>query len=139
MEKKKLTVVEKFEDTIAFLRGETPPNGSTVEEIIVFQNERMAQTIKKNASGSNSERKPTAKQLENAVLKEQIVAIISSAAEPMTSTDIGKAVGESSNYRISALLGQLVRVTASGKENPNAPLVRTEVKGKAYFSLAEQE
>lgn len=128
--KKKLTVVEKFEDTIAVLRGEAAPNGSTVDELIAFNQERMAQTVKKNASGSKVERKPTAQQIENEGIKEQIVAVLSSAIEPMTATAVGKALGIESNHRVSALLTQLKK---------DGTVLREEVKGRAVFSLPKGE
>lgn len=137
MDKKKLTVVEKFEDAIALLSGKTPEHGMIVEQAVAFLQERKAQTVKKNASGSKADRKPTAQQIENASIKEQIVAVLESATEPMTATDIAKAVGCDSNYRISALLGQMVKVTASGKVNEGGVLDRTEVKGRAYFAIAK--
>lgn len=128
--KKKLTVVEKFEDMIALLNGETPPHGSTVEEMVVFAEERKAQTIKKNASGSNAERKPTAQQIENEGIKEQIICVLANTTNAMTATDIGKALGIDSNHRVSALLTQLKKTGA---------VVRTEVKGRAMFSLPKDE
>lgn len=138
MANKKMTVVQRFEDMIAVLNGEPAPNGSTVEELLVFAEERKAQTIKKNASTSKTDRKPTATQVENAGIKEQILVALDGVSAPgMTSAEIGKAIGCENNYKISALLGQMVKVTAGGKENPDAPLVRTEVKGRAYFALAE--
>lgn len=137
MDKKKLTVVEKFEDAISLLNGETPEHGMTAEQAVVFLQERMAQTIKKNASGSKADRKPTAKQLENAGVKEQILNILSTSVEPMTASDIGKAIGCDNNYRISALLGQMVKVTAGGKVNESGVLDRTESKGRAYFAIAK--
>lgn len=134
---KKLTVVEKFEDAMAILRGEVAPNGSTVEQAVEFLAERKAQTEKKNASGSKAERKPTAQQLENAKLKEQIMVALEGASEPMSASDISKAVGCDNNYRVSALLGQMCKVTAGGKTNENGVLDRTEVKGRAYFAVAK--
>ena len=128
--KKKLTVVEKYEDMIALLNGETPPHGSTVEEMVVFAEERKAQTIKKNASGSNAERKPTAQQIENEGIKEQILNVLATATKPMTATDVGKALGIDSNHRISALLTQLKKAEQ---------IVRTEEKGRAYFALPKDE
>lgn len=134
---KKLTVVEKYEDVIAMLNGENPANGLSVEDAVAFIEERKAQTIKKNASGSKAERKPTAAQIENAGIKEQIYAALVAADKPMTSSEIGKAVGVENNYRISALLGQMVKVTAGGKVNEDGVLDRTEVKGRAYFAVAK--
>lgn len=136
MANKKMTVVEKFEAVEALLNGNEAK--LTVEQALEFVAERKEQTIRKNASTSKTDRKPTATQVENAKVKEQILVALEGVSAPgMTSAEIGKAIGRENNYKISALLGQMVKVTAGGKENPDAPLVRTEVKGRAYFALAD--
>lgn len=134
---KKLTVVEKYGAVMAMLRGESSEVELSVEDAVAFIGERKAQTERKNASGSKAERKPTAQQLENAKLKEQIMVALEGASEPMCASDIGKAVGCDNNYRVSALLGQMCKVTAGGKTNEDGVLDRTEVKGRAYFAVAK--
>ena len=75
------------------------------------------------------ERKPSARQIENASLKEQIVA----SMEPntlYTVTDMLKnfeVCAEMSSQKVSALISQLVAENA---------VVKTVDKRKAYFSLA---
>ncbi len=66
--------------------------------------------------------KPTAKQIANDGIKEQIISVLVNAEEPMTAKAIGEAV-ECSTQKVSALLKQMDTVN------------RTVVKGKALFSL----
>ena len=97
------------------------------DDLVEFVDGRVAQLDKKNSA----ERKPTAKQVENAGFKADIVAFM----EPNTqylSADITKGVpsivaaGISAN-RVTAMLTQLVN---------DGTLVRTEDKRKNYYSLA---
>ena len=66
---------------------------------------------------------------ENAEYKVLILDVLEAADKPMTITDIIKADSNlpNSNQKISALVTQL-------KES--GEVVRTEVKGRAYFALA---
>ena len=126
---KKMNMVSKFAAVKAMLNGEVV-EGFTLAEAMTFIDERIAQTEKKNASG-NGERKPTKTQLENEGIKEQIVATLSAIGEPTTIDGIQKAnaeLAEFKNQKISALLTQLIK---AGR------VVRSEVKGKAHFALAE--
>lgn len=97
------------------------------DDLVEFVDGRVAQLDKKNSA----ERKPTAKQVENAGFKADIVAYM----EPNTqylSADITKGVpsivaaGISAN-RVTAMLTQLVN---------DGTLVRTEDKRKNFYSLA---
>lgn len=96
-------------------------------EIVEKWQAMLAQIDKKNSA----ERKPTAKQVENAGFKSDILA----ALEPdtlYTAADVAKAVPSVvaaglSVQRVSAMLSQLV--TAGS-------LVRTEDKRKNFYSLA---
>lgn len=89
----------------------------------------LAESLAKKASG---ERKPTAKQKENVGFKADILAFMESGVQ-YTIGELAKSVpsisacGMSAN-RVSALVKQL---------KDNGDVVRTEVKGKAYFALAE--
>lgn len=127
----KLKVVDKFGAIKAMLNGEKVENFS-LADAVAFIDERIAITEKKNASG-NGERKPTKEQIANEGVKETIVAVLDAIGVPATISDVQKnsaELGEFSNQKISALLTQLVK---GGK------VIRTEVKGKAHFALAEQE
>ena len=82
-------------------------------------------TEKKNAN--RGEAKPTKTQLENEGIKSVILSTLST--EPMTIGELVKANAELtgfSNQKVSALLTQLLKAKA---------VVRTEVKGKAFYAL----
>lgn len=124
----KLKVVDKFDAIKAMLNGE-PVENFSVADAVAFLDERIAITEKKNASGG--ERKPTKEQIANEGVKDTIKAVLGEIGVPATITDLQKAsaeLGDFSNQKISALLTQLVKGGA---------VVRTEVKGKAHFALAE--
>lgn len=127
---KKLTIVEQYDKVKALLNGEVVED-YTIEQALQFLTERSAQTAKKNASGGG-ERKPTKTQLENEGVKEQIVAVLATATEPMSIGDMQKADATlpSSSQKMTSLVTQLVKSNA---------VVRTEVKGRAYFSLPTEE
>lgn len=133
----KMKVVDKFAAIKAMLNGEKVENFS-VEDAIAFVDERIAITEKKNASGSGADRKPTKTQLENEVIKQDILAYLATQSEPVTIGAIGKAVGIESNQKVSALVTQMLTVR-KGVAVPDGKVIRSEVKGKAYFALAEQE
>lgn len=79
---------------------------------------------------NSKDRKPTATQQANEIIKQDIVAYLDCQDKPQSITDIIKGAegcAELSNQRVSALVRQL-------KES--GIVVRTEVKGRAYFSLA---
>lgn len=126
---KKMNMVDKFVGVKALLKGEKV-EGFTLADALEFIDGRIEQVNKKNASG-NGERKPTKTQLENEGIKQTLLGILSANGKPMTITDMSKASAELdglSNQKISALLTQLVKANL---------VLRTEVKGKAYFAVAE--
>ena len=122
----KMNMVDKFTAIKAMLNGEKVENFS-IEDAVKFLDSRIEQTEKKNASGGG-ERKPTKTQLENEVLKEQIVQYLSTCTKPVDVGTVGKAIGIESNQKVSALLTQLRKV---------GTIERTEIKGKPYFALAQ--
>ena len=131
----KLKVVDKFSAIKAMLNGEKVENFS-IAQAVEFIDERIAITEKKNTNGG--ERKPTATQIANEGIKEQILEVLAVAEKPMTNGEIAKAVGSDQPNKICQLVAQMLTVR-KGEINPNGKIVRTEVKGKAYFALAEQE
>lgn len=112
---KKLTIVEQYDAIIAKAKG------ILTEDEIAFLTERKELTAKKNAS-----RKPTKVQTENEKVKDAILGFMEKG-KSYTVTDIQKGVGIESNQKASALIRQLKN---------DELVVRTEDKGKAYFSLA---
>ncbi len=112
---KKMTIVEMYESIISKVDGVLNANE------IDFLKERAELHAKKNAS-----RKPTKAQAENEGIKENILNFMESG-KAYTVTDIQKGVGLESNQKASALIRQL-------KESDL--VIRTESKGKAYFTKA---
>ncbi len=112
---KKMTIVEQYEAIIA------KAEGVLSAEDIKFLNERKDLHAKKNAS-----RKPTKAQAENEEIKERILELMADGVS-RTVTDIMKAVGLESNQKTSALVRQLKDADL---------IVRSEVKGKAWFTKA---
>ena len=118
----KITVRSQFEAVKAVLlaQGET--------ELAEFIDGRIAQTVKKNST----ERKPTAKQIENEGYKADILAWMDSgvtyaAGDVLKGVPSVVASGMSIN-RVSALLTQLCEAGA---------IVKTVDKRKNYYTLAE--
>lgn len=110
-----MTIVKQYEAIIAKCKGVLS------ESEIAFLNERAELHAKKNAS-----RKPTKAQTENEGIKEQILAFMESG-RAYTVTEIQKGVGLESNQKASALIRQLKEADL---------VVRSEAKGKAYFTKA---
>ena len=118
----KVTVRSQFEAVKAILlaQGET--------ELAEFIDGRIAQTVKKNST----ERKPTAKQIENEGYKADILAwmdcgVTYAAGDVLKGVPSVVASGMSIN-RVSALLTQLCEAGA---------IVKTVDKRKNYYTLAE--
>ena len=111
----KMTIVKQYEAIIGKCEGVL-----TAEEI-KFLVERKEAHAKKNAS-----RGQTKTQKENEGIKASILEFMEKG-KTYTITDIQKGVGLDSNQKASALVRQLKEADL---------VVRTEEKGKAYFSLA---
>ena len=99
---------------------------------IDFINHEIELLEKRNSKGGD--KKPTAKQLENADLKTVILDFLAdNPDDKFTITDMWKKIPvlanntEMSNQRISAIVNQL--------KNENL-VAREEIKRKAYFSIA---
>lgn len=134
---KKMKVVDKFAGIKAMLNGEKV-EGFTLAEALAFLDERISITEKKNASGSNADRKPTKEQIANEGIKQEILNFLATQTEPVPMGEIMKAVGIESNQKVTALVSSMLTIR-KGEVNPNGKVVRSEVKGKAHFALAEQE
>lgn len=112
---KKMTICEQYEAIIGKVEGVL----STAE--IEFLKERCELHAKKNAT-----RKPTKAQSENEGIKASILDLMEEG-KAYTVTEIQKMVGLESNQKASALIRQLKEAEL---------IVRSEVKGKAYFTKA---
>lgn len=112
---KKMTIVEQYGAIV-----EKCKDILTADEI-AFLEGRAELVAKKNAT-----RKPTKAQAENEDIKAKILEVMESGVS-YTVTDIMKMVGLESNQKTSALVRQLKEADL---------VVRTESKGKAYFTKA---
>jgi hypothetical protein len=111
----KMTIVKQYEAIIEKAKGVLSQGE------LDFLKQRAELHAKKNAS-----RKPTKAQAENEAIKTSILEFME-VGKSYTITEIQKAMGIESNQKTSALVRQL---------KDNDLVVRSEVKGKAYFSLA---
>lgn len=82
------------------------------------------------ARRSSTPAKPTKTQVENESYKAAIVDILAENDRPMTISEMME------DSRLDGLKNQRVNALVTQLKNANR-VVRTEVKGKAYFSLAE--
>lgn len=133
---KKMKVVDKFAGIKAMLNGEKV-EGFSLAEALAFLDERISITEKKNASGGG-ERKPTKEQIANEGIKQEILNFLATQTAPVPMGEIMKAVGIESNQKVTALVSSMLTIR-KGEVNPEGKIVRSEVKGKAHFALAEQE
>lgn len=125
MEKTKLTKRDYFK----MLAGVVENSGvDNREELQAFINHELELLDKKSASRGTA---TTAKQKENEDLKEYIMGILTEINRAVTITELQAEdvrLGELTNQRISAMLKQL---------KDEGKVVRTELKKKAYFKIAE--
>ena len=132
--KKGLTVIEKYTAITEMLNGTYEGEFST-EQALAFLAERIEQTAKKNASRSaeTGEKKLSPTQKANETAKDGIIAYLAKIGTAQAVADIMKyaTVCEGkSNQWLTQMLTQL--------RNENR-VVRTEVKGKAYYGLPSTE
>ena len=126
MENKKMTKAQKY--ALALSLSDVQANPILVE----FFNAEIELLKKKNAT----DRKPTAQQVANDGIKEKILALMADGTS-RTVTEIMKAIPElasGSNQHATALVRQL---SDQNGTCPNSPLVRSEVKGRAYFTARQ--
>lgn len=114
---KKMTIVEMYEAIMGKCEGVLS------KEELEFLASRKDLVAKKNATRKPT---PTKAQEENEGIKAQILEYMSDGVS-RTVTDIMKGVGLESNQKTSALVRQLKEADL---------LVRTESKGKAWFTKA---
>ena len=119
-----MTKREKFEMLANLTEVKSNP---MLMEFIEHEMELLA---KKNTS----EKKPTAKQTQNEVIKTNILSVLTEG-KVMTVTDLLKNVPDlpedMTNQRMSALLRQMYN--KDNLSDPAYPLTRIEEKRKAYF------
>ena len=119
----KMTYVKALDMVMASLP--TDFNAEAMEKLTALR----ASLVKKSAS----DRKPTAKQMENEKLAERALDVLVQAGKALTVSELMQAdaeFGAMSNQKVATLLRSLVN---DGK------VKREEVKRKAYFSPADAE
>ena len=123
---KKPTIIDNFNDILNVLEE----NGLLTDERKAFLEKRIEVTAKKNASGVNGEKKLSKAQEQNELYKTAILNEMEKG-KSYTITDMCKelptCVELDSPNKVNALVKQM---KDSGK------IIRSEVKGKAYFTLA---
>lgn len=117
------TKKEMFAQVIAMVNGEEVR--ATKEQLITFAEHEIELLNRK----SGAARKPTKTQIENEIIKNNILDILADNDRPMTISDIMEddRLKGLRNQKISALVTQLKKADK---------VVRTEDKKKAYFTLA---
>ena len=125
MANKKITKRDRFNELLAL--AEVKANA----DLKAFVEHELELLAKKNSA----DKKPTAQQEANEAIKADILAVMS--AEPnrlFTITELLKAVpscADLTNQKVSAVVRQMV--PPQGDQ-----IVRTEKKGRAYFSLPNE-
>jgi len=123
---KKVTKAMRTNDIIAYLRGEAPANGLSVEEMISYLEHELELINKKSKSGSGN-RKPTATQVHNEEYKTQILAFLNEQEAPVSAFDVAANV-EITVQRAAALLTALAKMGA---------VTKSKEKGKNWYKIAE--
>lgn len=122
MENKKMTKAMKFDVLLSIEEVKSNPM------LVEFINHEKELLAKKNVS-STGEKKMTAVQIVNEGIKEAILDTME-VGKTYTITDLTKVVPECADLttsKVSALVKQLLTAEK---------VVRTEVKGRAFFALA---
>ena len=113
-------------DYFNILKESYPKTAENYDAVIGFIDHEIELLGRKNTAL----RKPTAKQVENSNVKDEILECMT-PGEKYTVTDLLKTVpslAEASNQKATALMRQLVL---------DGLVVKTEDKRKSYFSIAE--
>lgn len=126
----KKTIIEQYEEIKAILKE----NGLLTEEKEQFLDKRIEVTAKKNASGSNGEKKLTPTQVANQGIAFAIHEHLATAGKALTISQMIKEIPTCSvlsNQKINGILSKLY----SNDKHPlaNPMFVRFEEKGVAYF------
>ena len=114
-------------DYFAILRASYPEDAANYKDVIAFIDHEVELLDRKNSG----ERKPTATQQMNAVIKERILDFMKpnrlyTVTEIQKGVEVPEGVDELSNQKVSALLRQL---DDAGK------VVKTVDKRKTFYSL----
>ena len=120
----KVTKRERFAQLMEIVKASDVENSA---ELVSFIEHEVELLTKKNSRSG----KPTKTQVENEVIKTQIVSILERVGKPMTVTQLlaESELADLSNQKVSALLTQLRKT---------GEVVRTIEKKVAFYSLADE-
>ena len=105
------------------------------EEEVKFVEHELELLDRKSTGGG--EKKLTATQIENEGHKAEILNFMTEGTL-YSITDLIKSIpsfGEFTNQKVNALVKQMYADVKKGQNTNDFPLVRSELKGRAYFSL----
>lgn len=126
----KKTIVTYFKEIKDILSD----NGLLTDELDAFINKRIEVTEKKNASGSNGEKKLTPTQIANKGIAKAIFDYLKSSNKALTISGMIKEIPACADLSNQKINGILIREYDSVKyPNSNPLFVRVEEKGVAYF------
>lgn len=126
----KKTIVSYLEEIKEIL----DTNGLLTDELATFIDKRIEVTTKKNASGSNGEKKLTPTQIANKGIAKAIFDYLDENGKSLTISAMIKEISACADLSNQKINGILMREYNSEKyPNANPMFVRTEVKGVAYF------
>ena len=123
---KRITKAQRFADIKALLSGETPANGTTIEDAMAFIDKELDLLARKNTS----DKAPTKTQQENEVHMERILQFLSTCVNPVTCTEIQKSVPEFMDFNNQKIAALMRKLTEAHKVD------KTMNKGRPVFALA---
>ena len=129
---KKPTIIDNFNDILNVLEE----NGLLTADRKAFLEKRIEVTAKKNASGSNGEKKLTPTQIANKGIAKAIFDYLNESGKSLTISAMIKEIPACADLSNQKINGILIREYNSEKyPNANPMFVRTEEKGVAYFKV----
>ena len=129
---KKPTIIDNFNDILNVLEE----NGLLTADRKAFLEKRIEVTAKKNASGSNGEKKLTPTQIANKGIAKAIFDYLKESGKSLTISAMIKEISACADLSNQKINGILMREYNSEKyPNANPMFVRTEEKGVAYFKV----
>lgn len=129
---KKPTIIDNFNDILNVLEE----NGLLTDERKAFLEKRIEVTAKKNASGSNGEKKLTPTQIANKGIAKAIFDYLNSTNKALTISAMIKEIPACADLNTSKVNGVIMNLyDREKKPNPNPMLIRSEEKGVAKFKV----
>ena len=126
----KKTINTEFKELIDIVKNANISEDEKTAKV-AFLEKRIELNAKKNGSGS---KKPTANQVANTALSVALYEYLKTSGKTLSITEMIKEIPECEDLTNQKINGVLRYMYDSEKNpNPNPMVIRTEVKGKAYF------